>query len=63
MKAFQREKYLSSIEPESLLRESLIAPQVIENLSTVQKVHYKIESAVRLKCIMKLYHEWANDLL
>jgi len=57
MQALERQDDLSSIVLSPLLVEPLIFPQVVEELSSIQEVYYKVESFRRLECVVELHYE------
>ena len=63
MQAAQTFDELSRVETCSSLTELLVLAQVVEQLSSVQEVHHKIQFCRRLESVMQLDYERTVDFL
>lgn len=63
MKAFHCKQYFCCVEASAGLRESPFLFQMIEQLPSVEEIHYEVELHRRLKCVVKLNNKRVINLL
>ena len=58
VEAFEGEEDLGRVEFATVLREPLLPPEMIEQLTTVQEVYDEVEFFACLEGVMKLHNKW-----
>lgn len=58
VQAFEGEEDFGCVEFAAILREPLLSPQMVKQLSAIEKVYYKVEFFAGLESVMKLDNKW-----